>query len=121
MNIHFGRVVVWCGVNRRISEASIPSSDSSSIHPFLHISLMPNLLCGLILNQFRPPKHQRRPWPSLPSDSSSMPYIFNSLLFLCYVRGKLWVKSVAFSLGHKRFNYTINNVFHLVGNYLDIL
>ena len=35
-NIHFGRVVVWCGVNQMIvfSEASILQSIRSSILPF---------------------------------------------------------------------------------------
>ena len=37
-SIHFGRVVVWYGVNRMIIhffKASIPPSSLSSIHPFL--------------------------------------------------------------------------------------
>ena len=41
-NIHFGRVVVWCGLNWKIlnfSEASIPPSVCSSVHPFLQIIL----------------------------------------------------------------------------------
>ena len=44
--IHFGRVVVWCGVNQMIihfSEASILPSVFSSIHPFLQIILLLNL------------------------------------------------------------------------------
>ena len=45
-NTHFGRVVVWCGVNQMIihlSEASILPSVRSSIHPFLQIILVLNL------------------------------------------------------------------------------
>ena len=45
-NTHFGRVVVWFGVNQMIihlSEASILPSVRSSIHPFLQIILVLNL------------------------------------------------------------------------------
>ena len=55
--IHFERAVVWCDVNLMIihfSEAFIPPSVSSSIHPFLQIILVLNLLLGMELNQFRP-------------------------------------------------------------------
>ena len=39
------------------SEASmLPKRVCSSIHPFLLIILVSNLLCGMELNQFRPPK-----------------------------------------------------------------
>ena len=57
-NTHFGRVVVWCGVNQMIihlSEASILPSVRSSIHPFLQIILVLNLQCGMALNEFCPP------------------------------------------------------------------
>ena len=45
-NIHCGRVVVWFGANQKIihfSEASIPPSVHSYIHPFLQITLLLNL------------------------------------------------------------------------------
>ena len=56
--IHFGRVVVWCGVNQIIihfSEASILPRVCSSIRPFLQIILQLNLKCGMKLNKFWPP------------------------------------------------------------------
>ena len=69
-NIHFGRVVVWYGVNWKIihfSETSIPFH--FTILPFLKIILalklysihivVPGVECML------PPKHQRRPYPFL--------------------------------------------------------
>ena len=43
--IHFGRVVVWCGVNQmiiRFSNASFLTSFHSSFHPFLQIILVLN-------------------------------------------------------------------------------
>ena len=46
--IHFGRVLVWCGVNWMIihfSRASIPPSGCYSIHPFLQIILVQNSQC----------------------------------------------------------------------------
>ena len=57
-NIHFGTVLVWCGLNQMIihfSEASILPSVSSSIHPFLQIILVLNQCC-MELNEFRPSK-----------------------------------------------------------------
>ena len=45
-NIYFGRLVI------HFSEASIPPSVRSSIHPFLLIILVLFLLCGIELNQF---------------------------------------------------------------------
>ena len=57
-NIHFGKVMVQCGVNqmiRHFSEASILSSVRSSIHPLLQIILVLNLQCGMEQNEYRPP------------------------------------------------------------------
>ena len=56
--IHFGRLVVWCGVIQMIihlSEASILPSVCYIIHPFLQIILVLNIGCGMELNEFRPP------------------------------------------------------------------
>ena len=50
-------MVVWCVVDQLIihfSEASIPLSIRSSIHPFLKIILALYLQNGMELNQFRP-------------------------------------------------------------------
>ena len=58
-NIHFGRVVVWCGVIRmiiHIFKASIPPSSRYYIHPSLQISEVQNSLCGKELNHFLLPK-----------------------------------------------------------------
>ena len=62
-NIHFGRVVVWYGVNQMIihfTEASILPSVHSSINHFLQIILVLNLLCGVEWNEFRPSKSMQR-------------------------------------------------------------
>ena len=56
-NIHFGRVVIWCGMKRMIihfSKASVTPSDRFANHPFLHILVL-NLYCAMQLNQFLPP------------------------------------------------------------------
>ena len=53
-NLHFGRVVVWYGVNRMIihfSKASIPPSSRY----FSKIILVENSKCGKEFNKFRPP------------------------------------------------------------------
>ena len=57
-NIHFWRVVVWCGVSQKIinfSKASILPSVLSGILPFRQIILGLNLRCGMDLNEFHPP------------------------------------------------------------------
>ena len=50
--------LMWCEPDDHpFSEASmLPKRVCSSIHPFLLIILVSNLLCGMELNQFRPPK-----------------------------------------------------------------
>ena len=51
-------MVVWCGVNQKIvhfSEAFIPPSVHSFIHPFLQIILVLNMWWGMEFNQFRSP------------------------------------------------------------------
>ena len=60
MNIHFGRVVVWCGRNWKIIhffKASILPCVHFSIIPFFQIILALNLYtqCGMELNEFCPP------------------------------------------------------------------
>ena len=58
-NIHFGRVVVWYGVNRMIIHFSKPPFHQvafSSFHPFLHTHPGENIYSAARgLNQFRPP------------------------------------------------------------------
>ena len=58
------------------SGASIPPSVRSSIHPFLQIILVLNLQCAMhnahVIESFSSPNQQRRPLPSLLSDSASM-------------------------------------------------
>ena len=50
-NIHFGRVMVRCGVNRMIIQflnASIPPISRYSYHPFLQIILVQNSYCSAV-------------------------------------------------------------------------
>ena len=74
-NIHFGRVVVWCGVDQMISpfsETSMLPSIRSSINPLFQIILMLNLLCGMELIEFHPP-----------NSSDDLCLFFCLILFLC--------------------------------------
>ena len=64
-NIHYGRVVVWNDVNRKIiqcSESSILPSVHFSIHPFLQIILVLKSVVRQGIESMLSPKLQRRPF-----------------------------------------------------------
>ena len=64
-NIHFKRVVVWCGVNRMI--IFLKYSMNSAKKPLFYYSFTSNHLGAkyLVLESIPSPKQQQRPLPSL--------------------------------------------------------
>ena len=95
--------MVWYGVNRKIinfSEASIPPIYHFSLHPFLQIILALNLCAAFV------PQRQRRPLPSLMSDSSSL-VSPNSLYSLCVRCGVMKPDKVPLELTDKCYCYSI--------------
>ena len=75
-NIHFGRLVVWFGVNRLIKASFLPSS-RNSIHPFLQIILVQNSYCIAARN-----------WINSVSQAAATTFAFSSVIILLLCCGK---------------------------------